>query len=837
MYKLSATPVRVIILNTSQKYLKMKEAGVSENDPEFRKAHSILSALSQYQHYQKAQREQQQEKLARQRQNQASPNQNGATLTNGVNGNGCALFWYSILIVCLGSMVNGTSSTTSSTPDAPTTNTVTKASTAAQKHSQPVNASSFTQEQLNTLRVQILAFKMLGKGMPVPPNLQQQLRVSQQFKRPATREKEPATNIATPDEPVVTTAVKEEVEDGEQAPDRPWYSEYDDPWNLSSDSHRSHISYREHSRRHRRQRIPARMPAGVNVQKLREEREIAIYNRVRNRLQELENEPVNIALKDVLARDNSIDNDSLRLKARIEYKQLTLLAKQRELRKKVSMQMLHFDNLAQTANRSLYRRHKKVTMSEARTTEKLERDARSQRENKEKEKQKKQVAAIERKRQEILANAHFHKTTMRTLLVKGVQYQQQVEKEEIKRMERTAKQRLQALKNDDEATYLKLLGQAKDSRISHLLGQTDGFLRQLAASVREQQRNAVERYGGEDDELPDQDLGDTDDEDGPKVDYYEVAHRIKEGVERQADMLVGGTLKEYQLKGLQWMISLYNNNLNGILADEMGLGKTIQTISLITYLIEKKRQRGPYLVIVPLSTLTNWNLEFEKWAPTVNRIVYKGPPNARKTQQNHIRQGNFQVLLTTYEYIIKDRPILSKIKWLQMIVDEGHRMKNASSKLSSTITQYYHTRYRLILTGTPLQNNLPELWALLNFVLPNIFKSVKSFDEWFNTPFANTGNQDRIDLTEEEQLLVIRRLHKVLRPFLLRRLKKDVEKELPDKQERVIKCKFSALQAKLYTQMVQTQQLSVSDGKGGRTNMRGLTNMLMQLRKLLSSKK
>ncbi|KAI4185235.1 MAG: hypothetical protein L6R41_004239 [Letrouitia leprolyta] len=264
----------------------------------------------------------------------------------------------------------------------------------------------------------------------------------------------------------------------------------------------------------------------------------------------------------------------------------------------------------------------------------------------------------------------------------------------------------------------------------------------------------------------------------------------------------------------------------------MGLGKTIQTISLLTYLIEKKMQSGPFLVIVPLSTLTNWNLEFEKWAPSISRIVYKGNPAQRKTQQQQIRWGNFQVLLTTYEYIIKDRPILSKIKWVHMIVDEGHRMKNSQSKLSQTLTQYYHTRYRLILTGTPLQNNLPELWALLNFVLPTIFKSVKSFDEWFNTPFANTGNQDRMELTEEEQLLVIRRLHKVLRPFLLRRLKKDVEKDLPDKQEKVIKCRFSALQAKLYKQLVTYNKMSVSDGKGGTKGMRGLSNMLMQLRKL-----
>jgi ATP-dependent helicase STH1/SNF2 len=167
--------------------------------------------------------------------------------------------------------------------------------------------------------------------------------------------------------------------------------------------------------------------------------------------------------------------------------------------------------------------------------------------------------------------------------------------------------------------------------------------------------------------------------------------------------LVGGTLKEYQLKGLQWMVSLYNNHLNGILADEMGLGKTIQTISLITYLIEYKKQNGPFLIIVPLSTLTNWTLEFEKWAPSVSTIVYKGPPNSRRALQQEVRYSNFQVLLTTFEYVIKDRPILSKVRWVNMIIDEGHRMKNARSKLVMVLRQYYHSRYRLILTGTPLQ--------------------------------------------------------------------------------------------------------------------------------------
>lgn len=268
-----------------------------------------------------------------------------------------------------------------------------------------------------------------------------------------------------------------------------------------------------------------------------------------------------------------------------------------------------------------------------------------------------------------------------------------------------------------------------------------------------------------------------------------------------------------------------------------GLGKTIQTISLVTYLIEVKKQPGPYLCIVPLSTLPNWVLEFEKWAPSVNVVVYKGSPPVRKSMQNQMKITGFQVCLTTYEYIIKDRPFLCRYKWVHMIIDEGHRMKNTNSKLSQTLTQYYNSRYRLILTGTPLQNNLPELWALLNFVLPKVFNSQKSFDEWFNTPFAGTGTQDKIDLNEEEALLIIRRLHKVLRPFLLRRLKKDVESELPDKVERLVRCKMSALQAKLYKQMKENGML-ITHADGGKTSgsnkagMKGLQNTIMQLRKI-----
>ncbi|XP_041792162.1 probable global transcription activator SNF2L2 [Chelmon rostratus] len=314
--------------------------------------------------------------------------------------------------------------------------------------------------------------------------------------------------------------------------------------------------------------------------------------------------------------------------------------------------------------------------------------------------------------------------------------------------------------------------------------------------------------------------------------YYGVAHAVIERVEKQSSLLINGTLKHYQIQGLEWMVSLYNNNLNGILADEMGLGKTIQTIALITYLMELKRLNGPFLIIVPLSTLSNWVYELDKWAPSVVKIAYKGTPALRRGFVPQLRSGKFNVLLTTYEYIIKDKQILAKIRWKYMIVDEGHRMKNHHCKLTQVLNTHYVAPRRLLLTGTPLQNKLPELWALLNFLLPTIFKSCSTFEQWFNAPFAMTG--ERVDLNEEETILIIRRLHKVLRPFLLRRLKKEVESQLPEKVEYVIKCDMSAIQKVLYRHM--QKGILLTDGsekdKKGKGGAKALMNTIMQLKKI-----
>ncbi|GCE98409.1 RSC chromatin remodeling complex ATPase component [Zygosaccharomyces mellis] len=568
-----------------------------------------------------------------------------------------------------------------------------------------------------------------------------------------------------------------------------------------------------------------------------------ISSRIAKRISELERLPANLgayslddALEFITKDDIPSNIDSLKIKALVELKGLKLLTKQKSLRQKLinnvasqahhNIPYLRDSPVTMAAQRSVQVRSKVIVPQTVRLAEELERQQLLEKRKKERNMHLRKVHRIV----EYVNNKQLNTWNYRDRCVQFGKHAQvmhsQIEKEEQKKVERNAKQRLAALKSNDEEAYLKLLDQTKDTRITQLLRQTNSFLDSLAQAVRVQQ-NEVKIMRGE--EVPP-----ITDEEREKVDYYEVAHRVKEKVEKQPSILVGGGLKEYQIRGLEWMVSLYNNHLNGILADEMGLGKTIQSISLITYLYEIKKEPGPFLVIVPLSTITNWTMEFEKWSPSLRTVVYKGTPNQRRSLQHQVRSGNFDVLLTTYEYIIKDRSVLSKPDWIHMIIDEGHRMKNSQSKLSYTITHYYHTKNRLILTGTPLQNNLPELWSLLNFVLPKIFNSAKTFEEWFNTPFANTGAQEKLELTEEETLLIIRRLHKVLRPFLLRRLKKEVEKDLPDKIEKVIKCGSSGLQQQLYQQMLKHNALFVGAGTEGATKggIKGLNNKIMQLRKI-----
>ena len=256
--------------------------------------------------------------------------------------------------------------------------------------------------------------------------------------------------------------------------------------------------------------------------------------------------------------------------------------------------------------------------------------------------------------------------------------------------------------------------------------------------------------------------------------------------------------------------------------------------------MEFKQNLGPYLVIVPLSTLSNWENEFIKWCPAARTICYKGTPSQRKDlYRDQVRTGHFNVLLTTYEYIIKDKKFLRKIDWQYAIVDEGHRMKNAQSKFAVTLGTQYSTKYRILLTGTPLMNDLSELWSLLNFLLPAIFNSVETFDQWFSAPFSQFGGtggtEDEADqlLTNEERILVIHRLHELLRPFMLRRVKSQVLDQLPEKVEKVLRCELSSWQKELYKQISAKAVADTSImGTEQQTPTRGLNNVVMQLRKV-----
>ncbi|KAI5474907.1 ATP-dependent helicase STH1/SNF2 [Pseudohyphozyma bogoriensis] len=750
-------------------------------------------------------------------------------------------------------------------PDATPTNGDATAPTAA-PDSPPV--VSFTPEQTASLKAQVLAFKLLSRNMPIPPGLQAAVLTPAEALKAARSDGgiesllQQGAGSAAVNGDAAKDAAKEAAEAAKEAAlereralaAEPPVEEVEDPSSLvypynAFVSPRDALLNASNSSSRRTFLIPTLLPPGLDPELIAEERNRIIEARVAQRRAELEALPANLSQDESTLDDSTISLASRKIKALIELKSLNLLDRQKALREDVVRGFNQASALSLPADRNLFRRSKKQTLRDARATDQLEKKQKSERERRAKQKHLDHLKEIVTHGRDLTTAHRAHQAKFARIGKALLKFHVDTEKEEQKRVERVSKERLKALRADDEEGYLKLIDTAKDTRITHLLRQTDAFLDSLAAAVVVQQAEARQDDGSAPLEAMQVDEPSAVDESTfgaapvfeeeeaakEKVDYYNVAHRVKETITTQPSILVGGQLKAYQLKGLEWMVSLYNNHVNGILADEMGLGKTIQTISLITFLIEVKKQDGPFLVIVPLSTMPNWILEFEKWAPSVKMVSYKGTPTQRKNSQWEIRQGNFQVLLTTYEYIIKDRPLLAKIKWVHMIIDEGHRMKNAQSKLSVTLTTYYTSRYRLILTGTPLQNNLPELWALLNFVLPKIFGSVKSFDEWFNAPFANTGGQDKIEINEEESLLVIRRLHKVLRPFLLRRLKKDVESDLPDKVERVIKCKMSSLQLKLTTQikkhgMIFTDMATETAKKP--TGIRGLQNQIMQLRKI-----
>lgn len=302
--------------------------------------------------------------------------------------------------------------------------------------------------------------------------------------------------------------------------------------------------------------------------------------------------------------------------------------------------------------------------------------------------------------------------------------------------------------------------------------------------------------------------------------------------------LLRGTLRIYQKQGLNWLASLYNNHTNGILADEMGLGKTIQTISLLAYLACEKQIWGPHLIVVPTSVLLNWEMEFKRFAPGLKVLTYYGSPQQRKEKRRGWNKpDSFHVCIVSYQLVVQDQHSFKRKKWQYMVLDEAHNIKNFRSARWQALLNF-NTERRLLLTGTPLQNNLAELWSLLYFLMPKTmvngkkvsgFADLDAFQQWFGRPvdkIIETGGGYEQD---KETKKTVDKLHQILRPYLLRRLKKDVEKQMPGKYEHIVYCRLSKRQRFLYDEFMSRSQTRETLASG---NFMSIVNCLMQLRKV-----
>jgi len=292
----------------------------------------------------------------------------------------------------------------------------------------------------------------------------------------------------------------------------------------------------------------------------------------------------------------------------------------------------------------------------------------------------------------------------------------------------------------------------------------------------------------------------------------------------------GRSLFMYQAVGVDWLISLFENGLNGVIADEMGLGKTLQTIVFLAHL-QAHNVAGPFIVIAPLSTLSSWMDECGRWCPQLKVMRYHGTPDQRKLLREQLSNtqsnpAHTPILITSYEIAMNDQSHLKRYNWKLMVVDEGHRLKNTQSKLLTTLKSF-PTENRLLLTGTPLQNNLRELWSLLNFLLPTVFDSLEKFERWFDFDSVLALEGGKAVLLERERTeRLISKLHDVLHPFVLRRLKVDVL-QLPPKREYVVYCPMMRVQGQWYREIVEGKLRALTSGRGG-LNMR---NVMMQLQK------
>jgi DNA helicase INO80 len=306
-------------------------------------------------------------------------------------------------------------------------------------------------------------------------------------------------------------------------------------------------------------------------------------------------------------------------------------------------------------------------------------------------------------------------------------------------------------------------------------------------------------------------------------------------------LIFNGKLKAYQLKGMNWLASLYDQGINGILADEMGLGKTVQSIALLGHLAEHQDIWGPFLIISPASTLHNWQQECARFIGVFKVLPYWGSPHERKVIRKYWNQkllcnrnAPFHVLITSYQLVVLDFKYFQRVKWQYMILDEAQALKSSSSARWKMLMSF-NCRSRLLLTGTPIQNTMAELWALLHFIMPTMFDSHEEFSEWFSKDIES--HAERKSALDENQLS---RLHMILKPFMLRRIKKDVEHEMAEKIEIHLSCGLSGRQKELYHRL--KERISIDDllhssvsqhqSKDSTSGTSTLMNIVMQFRKV-----
>ncbi|CAL5356520.1 unnamed protein product [Camellia sinensis] len=305
----------------------------------------------------------------------------------------------------------------------------------------------------------------------------------------------------------------------------------------------------------------------------------------------------------------------------------------------------------------------------------------------------------------------------------------------------------------------------------------------------------------------------------------------------QTPELFKGSLKGYQLKGLQWLVNCYEQGLNGILADEMGLGKTIQAMAFLAHLAEEKNIWGPFLVVAPASVLNNWADEISRFCPDLKTLPYWGGLQERTVLRKNInpkrlyrREAGFHILITSYQLLVSDEKYFRRVKWQYMVLDEAQAIKSSNSIRWKTLLSF-NCRNRLLLTGTPIQNNMAELWALLHFIMPTLFDSHEQFNEWFSKGIE--GHAEHGGTLNEHQL---NRLHAILKPFMLRRVKKDVISELTTKTEITVHCKLSSRQQAFYQAIKNKISLAeLFDSNRGHLNeikIMNLMNIVIQLRKV-----